>query len=387
MKRRQRLSRFRRNPIGRTWILVLLVTFLMYSQVRIFFSVIQDLEEEGSETFDRSSTQSSTLRMGFFPHPLSKLASAMYQHQSNCSLPLGNFKFRNRFGLGSDLHVWSTGLCNSMHYNVRIRTVFDWLWMDEMVCNSTTLSSPMQCYFPESELLCPGDKYLARTHPIFDDAFFNLSRGARGGSISLDCDSVLKEYNATERDISLAAMEMLFGKSISNHVIKEAERQYSLVFGSKAPSDLITVHIRWGDKKREMKLVAIEEYIWAVYQFLEERPRKHVNIFLATEDPEAVSAFTNHAPPEWNIYIDQFYKDLLPQRSNDYNGVPKASLSSKGRIGTIALGSLLVAMESNEFVLTTESNWSRLINELRLSILDPFCDYCTKVIDLKRAKF
>jgi hypothetical protein len=46
----------------------------------------------------------------------------------------------------------------------------------------------------------------------------------------------------------------------------------------------------------------------------------------------------------------------------------------------------LVAMEANDFVLTTGSNWSRLMNEIRINILNPRCNDCTTMIDLKRGE-
>jgi hypothetical protein len=36
------------------------------------------------------------------------------------------------------------------------------------------------------------------------------------------------------------------------------------VFGAKIPDHLVSVHIRWGDKGKEMQLVPIERYVEAV---------------------------------------------------------------------------------------------------------------------------
>lgn len=344
-----------------------------------------------------STTTTNTLRLDWTNQvSQSDLAKRIQQHQADCSLPLGNFKFRNRFGLGSDLHVWSQALCSAMHFGVRIRTVWDWLWMDQQTCQSLegnniskrTLGSPFQCYFPNAELQCPNDLQMVQDHPIFDSALFNISSGRRQGTVNWECPSILSlETGGGEMQkrfqFQEAGMEVLFGQ-ISPHVVEEAKRQHFLVFGaSQTPNDLITIHIRWGDKKREMKLIRIQQYLDAIHQLLKERPRPVVKIFLATEDPEAVQQFQHHAPVDWNIYIDQFYTELLPYRSDEYNGVPKATTVLEGRMGTIALGSLLVALEANEFVITTESNWSRLLNELRKSIVDPSCLGCTKVMDLK----
>ena len=68
-------------------------------------------------------------------------------------------------------------------------------------------------------------------------------------------------------------------------------------------------------------------------------------------------------------------------------GNPIVAKKMDGKPGLIALGSLLVAMEANDFVLTTGSNWSRLINELHRNVLDPRCNNCTRLIDLLHGEY
>ena len=58
---------------------------------------------------------------------------------------------------------------------------------------------------------------------------------------------------------------------------------------------------------------------------------------------------------------------------------------SNGAMGKSSLISLLIAMEAKYFVLTTGSNWSRLINELRISKVDPLCGNCTMMYDLRES--
>ena len=313
--------------------------------------------------------------------PTMELTRRMVAHQSNCSgVPtMGTFKYRNRFGLGSDLHVWGQALCNGMELNLRIRTVENWTWMDKEHCS--TKPSSMLCYFRQSELNCPGDEEIVRKQPDFDPVH-NLSRS--NGIVRELCPSISRQKTS----LRIAGMEFLFTR-VTPLLMQEAERQLNLVFQSKVPNDLICVHVRWGDKIREMKLVAISEYIDAIYQILDNRPgstRDHANIYLATEDPDAVEQFRNAMPDGWNLFLDQYYTEMLPHRIVEYNGSPKMSKAVNGRAGLIALGSLLVAMEANDFVLTTASNWSRMINELRLSIIDPRCDQCTSMIDLRQVR-
>ena len=44
----------------------------------------------------------------------SPLAKLWQRHQNDCQLPAANFRYRNRYGLGSDLHVYTQALCNAV---------------------------------------------------------------------------------------------------------------------------------------------------------------------------------------------------------------------------------------------------------------------------------
>jgi hypothetical protein len=309
----------------------------------------------------------------------SPIAQRLVAHQNNCSLPLGNFQWRKKiFGLGSDLHVWGQALCNAMEEGVRIRTsnLREWIWLDGNKCDMARANqSGLLCYFPTSELQCPQD-----ANSVASGINFTIS-----SPIKVKCESIMKDYEKSE--FRAGAVEMLFSK-LSPIVIKEGERQLNLVFPGGAPEKLITVHIRWGDKKYESKLQGVNEYINGVKQILNlrgEDENGEAHIFLATEDPKAVKEFTANAPKTWRVYLDQFYYEMLPYRPDDdpYNTVPKTSRELNGVAGLWSLGSLLVAMEANDYVLTTSSNWSRLMNELRKNILNPRQDNLTVVVDLR----
>ena len=150
------------------------------------------------------------------------------------------------------------------------------------------------------------------------------------------------------------------------------------------------------------EVIDISDYINALQQILLDRRHRHhevqkqqgngeekemtANIYLATEDPAAVKEFKEAMPTGWNVFVDQFLMETQSHRVHEYNASPKLAQSMNGKAGLLALGSLLVAMESNDFVLTTESNWSQLMDEIRRSIMDPRCDGCTTVIDLRKKK-
>lgn len=374
------------------------------------------------------------------------LARRMDAMQRNCSNPNATFRYRNRFGLGSDLHVYSQAMCNALQLGtIRVQTALPWIWLDSSLSacpssssNATFSSSAMTCYFPQSELFCPQDhrdnnfsSNHKNSNPWNGDASsqrqpgvatgtstalnnrLNMTRGR--GKIANACPTILAEIGGIP-EMRAATTEFLFTR-VSHTVQREAERQLNLVFGGGerndnspkqqqtkkgssssfvgVPPNLITVHIRWGDKADEMTLVPIAKYIRAVDAIVEERRNAQqqqqsldendtVHIFLATEDPNALAAFQDAAPSDWRIYVDQYYRDMLPHRrqNNAYNGSPLMAQDLAGRPGLVALGSLLVSLEANAFVLTTSSNWSRLMNELRRTVLEARCRNCTRVIDL-----
>lgn len=345
-------------------------------------------ETKESVVFGINQTSSTThkLRYDWTNLPVqSALAKRMVDHQENCNLPLANFGYRNRFGLGSDIHLWGQAICNGMEENKRVRTVAPWIFVDEEECDlNVTKGSSMLCYFPASELLCDEDRTTAEKEEIK-----HWLGNPKKHTIMHNCSSVLEEGGFGISDVRTATLEYLF-RSVSPVLIKEGERQLNLVFPDGVPEKLITVHIRWGDKGKEMELVSIEQYIIGIHKILGERKSETIapNIYLATEDPKAYAEFKEKAPLSWKVHVDQYFFDMLGYREkeNVYNQGPKTSKQTQGRAGLVALGSLLVAMEADDFVLTTASNWSRLMNELRKNVVDPRCNNCTTMVDLRKGK-
>jgi hypothetical protein len=131
----------------------------------------------------------------------------------------------------------------------------------------------------------------------------------------------------------------------------------------------------------EMDLCPISEYITAIQTLIHNATTAH--IYVASEDPRAVQEFVSQAPPGWTVYVDRTITELNAFRPKKGNRASWTVRNTKGRAGLVALGSLLVALEANTFVLTTKSNWSRVLNELRKRVLDEKCGNCTRMIDLR----
>lgn len=347
--------------------------------------------------------------------PISDLAKRIAAHQANCALPADAFKMYN-VGMGSDLHTWGQGLCNAMEINRSLSVRGSWVWNDRAKCASPDGSvSPLSCYF-------------GRVNPCADDVKEAVSAKARetiekaheDGTIykgkrfpllppaSSGCASIHGGPRKDPDGVRLwqaAATEFLFSH-VQPIITNEANRQARLLFatnGGSIPRGLITVHVRWGDKRVEMKLIPIEAYIDAVTSIVSKRNlalHSDVHIYLATEDPAAVTAFRSAADPAWKIYADQMVADTAGVRptgnpikgcstckgNSNLNHALVTAAATKGRAGVLALGSLLVGLEATDFVLTSGSNWSRLIDELRRAVIDPRCGGCTSMVDLSPAK-
>ena len=145
----------------------------------------------------------------------------------------------------------------------------------------------------------------------------------------------------------------------------------------------ITINIRWGDKWKEMKLVSIEDYVYATKQILTQKEldgEEKVYIYVASEDPIAVNKFKEASPSNWLIYQSG------PKLSKDGDRMEQIAKDSSGKAGLQSLGALLISMQANRYVLSTGSNWSRLINELRKNIIDPRCGNCTTIAEFVDAR-
>jgi hypothetical protein len=310
--------------------------------------------------------------------PLSRYAKLIEDHQSNCTQKVATHYMDIFHGIGSHLSVWSQAMCNAMEEGYRLRMYNpEWVWLDVTFCDKEEANkSPLLCYLPRSEFRCGCDEVPPELN------ISNPRNKKRTGCalLKLKQGGIVQEFRA-------ASTEYLF-QQVSPLVVQEAERQVGILFGpGGTPDDLITVHIRWGDKYNEMpnrKLVSISSYVEAISTLLHDRygHNQTANIYLATEDPVAFQELQSTVPVGWTIYYDRTVEELSRFRPLEGNSAYWTSKNSKGRAGLASFASMLVAMEAKLFVLTTRSNWSRIINHLRTNIIDPRCNGCTRMVDL-----
>ena len=285
------------------------------------------------------------------PPPLSSLAGRLRDHQQNESLPVRALILDDSFGLGSHLHLWSQALCLGYRDGYRIRTVNeDWLWSDGVACQGIT---GLDCYFPGAE-------------PAFVTSEETLP-DPRVAQCSIDGVSLF--------DWRASTMEYLFGY-LSPLVLQEARRQRGFI---ESATLNVAVHVRWGDKFWEMDLPNMTEYVEAVQSLVQ----GEANVYLSTEDPKAADEFRQRADNSWTVHVDRTLVELGSFRPKKGNRASWTARNTQGRAGLVALGSLIVALEADAMVVTTQSNWSRLWNYLRTRAVDQQCGNCTQVVDLR----
>ena len=209
--------------------------------------------------------------------------------------------------------------------------------------------------------------------------------------------TMLKSFSAFSYNESLkihryrkAFTEFLFSFGLTDTVKFELMYQIEKVFGKNIPKNMITVHLRWGNKYREMELVPINEYISAIRKLVAQNKLDAVNIYLATEDPNAADQFEQSCDEHWSVFRDwTLMRTKSIRKLAKIHGSTDVVLAdvTNGRYGLECLASIVIAAEAKFFVLTTGSNFSRLINELRTNVIDVRCGNCTQMVDLRQGEY
>jgi hypothetical protein len=279
--------------------------------------------------------------------------------------------------MGSDIHTYSQALCNSMQKGSTLLELTEpWIWNDRKFCGGAP-SQPLSCYF-NIKNKCPHN-----LKPPYEMISFNHSFDR--------CPTYIQD-DRSRQVFRASAMEYLFS-DINKRLVKEAESSIVSVFGDYGiPDDMITVHLRWGDKKKEMKLVSQQEFVDAISAIASNYSITHPKVFITTESKDAlnkIEAYVKQHKPTWTLYN---YPPSVFEGGNRHPVAGAAATSpmsmarhTGGIIGKASIIALLFALEAKYYVLTSGSNWSRLIDELRRTVRDFHCQNCTRMVDLRQA--
>ncbi|XRB07682.1 hypothetical protein NFJ02_32g82330 [Pycnococcus provasolii] len=332
------------------------------------------------------------------------------QHPSDCS----NARFlvtcvTHGVGLGTDIHFWTMALAAAASHDrvlvfLEDADVMQWTWRDGVECVDGR-SDCFKCYFndltgckPEPSelqgLSCRADTYSSAS--ALEAALASDERIVVFGPSSqlgfrADWHGRLPppfrdDEHTKFEELELyraVAVEFLFHNP-ANWLRKLVCDSWSEVYGfedAPSPDELVTVHIRGGDKHMEMKLLDVEEYAQAV-ETLQKRHaslQQRMSVYLVTESQEAEAAFREFSKRRgWHLITNG-----KGERIESFDNHKAIHANEQKRVGMSALISLYLSLHARYYVLTTRSNWSLLIDELRRSRVKPSCGgKCTDVIDL-----
>ena len=218
------------------------------------------------------------------------------------SAPLGHS------GFGSEIHVWAVTLCYALERNASLVTTGSMVW--EAACGSS--APPFTCHFGNRANPCFTHRKAAvvalphwvpqqgRHHPTINKGYANLT----ALKIWEECPTWSVRNGVPFFQL---AMKFLFER-LSPRLLESAREAASITFGrSGAPTTLVTVHIRWGDKGKEAELLPIQRYALAVDSLVRKHrpgvPAHDIGVFVTTEDRSALTAFTvATAAYGWKVY-------------------------------------------------------------------------------------
>jgi hypothetical protein len=277
-------------------------------------------------------------------------------------------------GMGSDLHTWSEDLCLAMMTNSSLNIMPKWVWEEDSLCHGappgskyTYKDSSFGCYF--------GNQV---------DPTCNSATSLRLGNFNRTTDFYgqcqLYSYKDEEQHMNwrASAMEVLFTQMNPKVPYLASRLMYEMFGPQGAPDDLITMHIRHGDKIVENPLVKIDQFIEATWVMIRKHRIQNPTIFILTDNIKAVGLFASAAPENWKITYDPTICSKLYTSNRDENGQAAQRPELRSFHGAPALAqmvTLLIALEAKYFLLTMVRNWSRLIEELRLRLIEAPCKH------------
>ena len=315
------------------------------------------------------------------------------RQQADCSRTMG-FGF-GVHGFGSVLHQYATALCCAMENNASLVVgppghFGVWDGAGTTVCPNS-MAPGLTCFFGARVSPCWG---VANTRniplpspPPGDPMRVGLKWG----------DALLRQYQhwpscprwSTRNEVPffVHALRWLFS-SLSPRLVQVARQAAMEVYGADgAPPNLVTVHVRWGDKAQDhVVLQPISVYVDAVDTLVRAHlpgvPSRDVSVFVTTEDGAAVDAFRDAVRArQWKVYV---YEAAILQNSKRQPGPngstavlnvsPKTSAAKQGGwAGVHSVVSLLLALEAKLYVVTavgmSSSNWGRIVDELRMAFV------------------
>lgn len=313
-------------------------------------------------------------------------------------------------GLGSHVHIATAHVGLAFEFN----SIFIWsrevaeAYTDPVTCEGFP-SNNIECFFePPSnctleDAMADGSTMIPVRHgdaglklpgqlqfyhvprqfqELWERAGLPIVRGENTGQqdvvkywFRLQVASYLSRFNKRSIDIM---REMRMNATLMKHIAGPKANRMSADEDSAIrrhglqtlPHGTISLHIRHGDKHKEMALVPTSAYLQEAARLVKLSPINLApyRIFLSTEDPGSVNELTESIKKGASERINAFSLDWWDVPRDNSNGVEqmdKFDAIPKARLTLIWWLQLLLALECDAWVGTRGSNWNRLIDELR----------------------
>ncbi|CAF1423918.1 unnamed protein product [Adineta steineri] len=142
------------------------------------------------------------------------------------------------------------------------------------------------------------------------------------------------------------------------------------------PAHSFSMHVRHGDKSSEMRLIPFREYVEEAEWFAKQNPNSfHKSAFLSSEDPSVFEEAKNITSVTFDYGLTSPNENWVWYMSKikRMNSGPIQQLNAFGSRHETTISWLLqlfISLECDGYVGTLNSNWNRLIDELRCVWVD-----------------
>ncbi|EFJ32564.1 hypothetical protein SELMODRAFT_407539 [Selaginella moellendorffii] len=322
----------------------------------------------------------------------------LHQHPRNCSnarfllAPWHHDETRKSVGVGSDM-VSMAGMFGAALIQGRVFITKDYHGARHKGCTGSN-HARWSCYFvPEASEECMARALrLASEKQAWDKGIIKEFSGNQwNGKIPSFWGEpwkamrptvgvkgkLMTHYNANHRSEYLCNLlnqerHRAFGEEAAKLVLKTLSTEWPLAresnpmeelvwsgYGPWMPQPLLSIHVRQGDKAREMKVVSFEEYM-KLASVLQKRFPHVKNVWLSTEMQNVVDESKEYKG--WNFYYSDVPRQVGTIRMAEY----MALLGDKKAFDT-AFVNLVMAADCDFFVGVLGSTWSYITDDLRMT--------------------
>lgn len=295
-----------------------------------------------------------------------------WQHPEDCSAREVIFSQVHNSGFGSVLHVVGSQLAWAISNN----KVLSWNpgsctnFVDPSVCHG--MMAGCGCYF-QALTNCSHSGLPSKTTPVI------------GGSAPDVLVKMLRKIVPAMKEDEIKywwrgqSVAYLMRLNLKTHMkvlqlrmddsIQKAWGQFKKV-PFPLPRGVISMHVRHGDKGKEMNLVDTKKYLQAAAKMVRQGPNQyHSRSIVVTCDDERDIYSARNSLKKMGSGWSMFHS-VVARHDHGFDLGKMRRVQSKWNVTTAHISQLFLALEADGFIGTRASNWNRLIDELRCIWVD-----------------